>query len=438
MDVNDFVLLKIFSYLTEFEKYYCSQVCSRFNNIALSTYSNLIAFDKTLNKYFVQQNDDKENMEKCYAIIKTLGMNWKHIQISTNFTILRPTAILKFVKKFCPNVEHLILQLDNVESKFVLNNLPKKLKTISLSVACRCKENWLTPLRYCVNVEVLTLKLTMIDKKMLRADFLQYFPNLKILIFNGCRPSDNGLKKCFRNSTDISVLELNCDLLKASNEFIDVIVTKLNNLQRLKLQPIQSLRLDRLGELEHLKYLTLDSWVPNDINSLLRNLISINNVQCFELDNCQSFIHNEIISDLHKWTNLKYLHIDYMESFDDRFLRQLAKSGNLNYFHYTGRSRNVSVGEMINLLTKCLHLEIFDFHIYYESSESNTPDTLKDVEELKEFRKLAIERIKMITIYNTAISVHCSGGFRVRKENAFGRLLAKNLNLDLSKGCLGL
>jgi len=259
-----------------------------------------------------------------------------------------------------------------------------------------------------------------------------------MLIFNGCRPSDNGLKKCFQNSTEISVLELNCDLLIASNGFIELIASKLTNLQRLKFQPIQALRLDQLGLLENLRYLTLDSWVPNDINSLFRNLISTNNVQCFEVDNCQSLIHSEIISDLHKWTNLKYLHIDYMESFDDRFLRQLAKSGNLNYFHFTGRSRNVSVTEMINLMAKSLNLEFVDFHIYYESSESYTPDTLTDVEQLKEFRKSAIERIKMITIYNTAISVHCSGGFRIRKENAFERLLAKSLNLDLSKGCIGL
>lgn len=404
----------------------------------MSTYSDTMVFDKELKEYFLQHNNHRENMQTCYAIIKALGMYWKRVQICYNFTIIRATTILKFVKKFCPNMEHLILQFDNIESKFALNNLPKNLKTISLSVECRCSENWLTPLRYCVNVENLTLKFSTFNRKMLRGDFLQNFPNLKILIFNDCRPSDSGLKKCFQNSTKISVLELNCDLLNASNTLIELILSKLTKLQRIKLQPIQSLRLDRLSLLENLKYLTLDSWVPNDINSLLRNLISFNNVQCFELDNCQSLVQSEIISDLHKWTNLRYLHVDYMESFDDRFLRQLAKSGNLNYFHFTGRSRNVSVPEMINLMMKSVHLERFDFHIYYESSETYTPNTLNDVEQLKEFRELTKERIEVITIYNTAISVHCSGGFRVKKENAFERLLAKSLNLDLSKGCLGL
>lgn len=438
LDLNDFVILKIFSHLTEFEKYFCSQVCVRFSNIVLNNYSDTMAFDKELKKYFLQSNDNRDNRRKCCAIIKALGSYWKHIHISHEFSILRASTVLKFVKKFCPNVEHLTLQFNNIESKFVLNNLPKKLQTISLSVECGCKENWLTPLRDCVNVVHLSLQFTLIDKKkinkMLRGDFLRNLPNLKVLIFNGCRPSESALTKCFRNSTEISVLELNCDLPNVTNGLIEVILLKLQNLQRIKLQPVQSLRLDRLGLLAKLKYLSLDSWVPNDLNSLLRNLITRNIVQCFELDNCQSFIHSEIIADLHKWTNLRYLHIDYMESFDDRFLRQFAKSGNLNYFHFSGRSRNVSVGEMINFMTRSAHLEVFDFHIYYESSDTHTPDTINDVEQLKEFQKSATERIKMITIYNTAISVHCSGGFHVKKENAFQRQLAKSINLNLAKG----
>lgn len=432
LDLNDFVLLKIFSYLTEFEKYSCSQVCLRFSSIAISTYSDTMSFDSELKKYFLQ--DSRENSEKCYGIIKALGPYWKHIQISYNFATLRATTVLKFVKKFCPNVEHLILQFDNIESKFVLNNLPKKLKTISLSVECRCKENWLTPLKDCVNVEHLTLKFSTIKKQILRGDFLRCLPNLKVLIFKDCRPSENGLRKCFQNSTKLSALELNCDLVNATNGLIEIILLKLTNLQRIKLQPIQSFRIDRLGLIKNLKYLSLDSWVPNDLNALLRNLISMNIVQCFELDNCQSFVHSEIISDLHKWTNLRYLHVDYMESFDDRFLRQLAKSGNLNYFHFSGRSRNVSVIEMINFMTKSVHLEMFDFHIYYES---NTDDTaVNDVERLKEFQKSVMHRIKVINIYNTATSVHCSGGFRVRNENSLKRSLGSNLDFNLSKRCL--
>lgn len=342
-------------------------------------------------------------------------------------------TVLKLVKKYCPNVEHLVLQFDNIESKCVLNNLPKKLKTISLSAERLCNEKWLTPLKDCVNVEHLTLNFAMMKKKILWGAFLRNFPNLNFLIFNGCQPSEYELRKCFENSSQLTVLELNCDLSKASNKLIEMISVKLKNIRRIKLQPIQSMRLDRLGLLENLQYLSLDSWVPNDLNSLLRNLISKNIVQCFELDNCQSFIHSEIIADLHKWTNLRYLHIDYVESFDDRFLRQFAISGNLNYFHFSGRSRNVSVIEMINFLTNSIHLEVFDFHIYYESNDSYTPDTVNDVEQLKKFRKSAVHRIKTINIYNTATSVHCSGGFYVRNENAFQRPLAKCLNLNLSK-----
>lgn len=445
LDLNDFVLLEIFSNLTELEKYYCSSTCQRFSSIAASAYANSIEFDNSLNKYFDQSNDYRDNVKNGYEIIRSLGMYWKTIRISYNFSIIRPATILKLVKKFCPNVEHLTLQFDNVESKFVLNSLPKKLKTISLSVECRCSENWLTPLQYCVNLEQLRLKFKMKDnktrlrdnKKMLRGEFLQHFPNLKTLIFDGCRPSEYGLRECFHNSPDLSVLELNCDLANASNKFIEIISLKLTKLQRIKLQPIQSMRLDQLGLLGHLKYLSLDSWVPNDLNSLFRNIISLNRVQCFQLDNCQSFVHSDIISDLYKWTNLRYLHVDYMESFDDRFLRQLATTGNLNYFHFSGRGRNVSVNEMIRFLTKSVNLEMFDFHVYYEASDTYAPDTSDDVQRLKEFQKLAAKRIKIITIYSTATSVHCTGGFHVGKENAFQRSLASSLNLDLSKSFFG-
>lgn len=427
--MNDYVLLKIFSYLTEFEKFFCSQVCIRFSNIASSTYANVFRFDNNLNKYFNPTAEYKQdNVELCCAIIKVLGQRWKHVDVFDNF-ILRTISVLKFVKKFCTNVEHLTLQFDNIGSKSVLNNLPKQLKTISLSVECRCNESWLTPLRNCINLEHLTLSFAMKGKKMLRGDFLQHFPNLRVLIFNGCRPGEDGLKRCFRNSIKLSTLELNCDLMNASNGLIETILLKLTNLQRIKLQPVQSMRLDQLGLLRNLKYLGLDSWVPNDLNSLLRNLISANIVQCFVLDNCQSFVHNEIICDLHKWKSLRYLHVDYMESFDDRFLRQLAKSGNLNYFHFSGRSRNVSVVEVINFLTKSIHLMVFDFHIYYESSDSHTPDTGSDVQRLKEFQQAAVERIDTMTIYNTPISVHCSGGFRARKDCcSVERLILDNIH----------
>ncbi|XP_037036779.1 uncharacterized protein LOC119074620 isoform X2 [Bradysia coprophila] len=446
LDLNDFVLMKIFSNLSELEKYHCSLVCQHFSSIATSTYATLMEFDSKLNKYFDGPNDYRENLENCYGVIKSLGMYWKTIRISYKFSILRPDTTLKLVKKFCPNVEHLTLQFDKVESKFVLNNLPKKLKTISLSAECRCRENWLTPLQYCVNLEHLALNFTLKDnkkrlrdrKKMLRGEFLRHFPKLKILMFNGCRPGEHALKNCFHNSVNLSVLELNCDLVvKASSRFIEIILSKLTRLQRIKLQPTQTMRLDQLGLLKDLKFLSLDSWVPNDLNSLLRNLISSNRVQCFEVDNCQSFIHSDIISELHKWTNLRYLYVDYMESFDDRFLRQLATIGKLNYFHFSGRGRNVSVNEMIGFLVKSINLELFDFHIYYESSDTHTPDTVSDVQRLKEFQKAITERIKIITIYSTVTSVHCTGGFRVRKENAFQRSLASMLNLDLSKSLFG-
>ncbi len=303
LQLNDFVLLNIFSYLTEFEKYFCSQVCLRFRDIALATYADTIGFDHKLNKYFIPREiSRRENLDQCYTIFRALGMYWKDIRISHNFSIVPVATVLKFVKKFCPNVENLTVHFDNVESKHVLNNLPKKLKKISLSVACRCKGNWLNPLKYCVNVEHLKLKFALENKKrILRGDFLQHFRNLKVLIFYDCRPS--GLKKCFRNSIDLSVLELNYDLVNTSNRLIEIILWKLPKLQRIKLQPIQSIRLDKLGLLQNLNYLSLDSWVPNDLNSLLRNLIAMNKVQCFELDNCQSLVHSEIISDLHNWTS---------------------------------------------------------------------------------------------------------------------------------------
>ncbi|KAJ6636813.1 hypothetical protein Bhyg_15408 [Pseudolycoriella hygida] len=419
LDLNDFVLMQIFSYLTEFEKYFCSKVCQRWTSIALSTFSKTMIFDSQMNEYFLQPSGDRsrlrENLKRSYDIIKALGNHWKHVRISHSLMNLSVTKILKMVKKFCPNMEHLLLQFDTIESNCVLRGLPRNLKRLSLSAECLCKENWLTPLRDCVGIEELTLEFITKKRKILRGDFLENLSNLKVLIFNGCRPSVNGLRKCFRNANMLASLELNCEIVNVVNG-LNIILSNLKNLQRLKLQPMQSLRIDRLGLLPKLKFLTLTSWVPNDLNSLLRNLISMNVVERFELDNCQSFIHSDVIYDIHKWTSLIYLQVDYVESFDDRFLRQLAKSGNLNFFHFSGRSRNVTVEEIIHLITKSLYMEKFDFQIYYERSDGYIPDTGNDVERIMEFRKCAQNRIKNICVYNTPISVHCSGSFLLKNE----------------------